>query len=164
MLSDLLETTAGQVAAIAGILLGLGVIWRKGIRPVTTGIARLVDVIPVWFKMADQFESNGGSSMSDRLDAVHDGVAVAVALGEEAKTAASTAAAKVEKVARKLAGVSKVQAEHRKYVHENNRVILDRLATIEGAATVSARQHARKPGEERRSPKKAGAPARRRHT
>lgn len=52
----------------AAVLTALGVIWRKGLRPIIHAARRAEETLPVILSIAEQFKANGGSSLRDTLE------------------------------------------------------------------------------------------------
>jgi hypothetical protein len=117
-LNEHLIDWAGTIGAVAGIILGLGVIWLKGIKPVWGNGRHVVDTGKDFNRKLDwitaQMVSNGGSTVKDQITRVETEVkgftlrfeefatrvlgdsTAALKAAEEAKLAASTAAEKFE--------------------------------------------------------------------
>jgi hypothetical protein len=72
---------ATNLAVIAGVIISLGVIWKKGIVPVFQTLKKLdqmyerVDSLPEWCQSVDeslkQLHPNGGKSLKDRVEDTH---------------------------------------------------------------------------------------------
>ena len=109
---------AGTIGAVAGIILGLGVIWLKGVKPAWRNGRHVVDTGKDFNRKLDwitaQMVENGGSTVKDQITRVETDVkgfairfeefakrvlgdsTAALKAAEEAKLAASTAAEKFE--------------------------------------------------------------------
>lgn len=55
------------VVAVAAVLTALGVIWRKGLRPIIHAAQRAEEALPILLSIAEEFRANGGSSLKDAL-------------------------------------------------------------------------------------------------
>jgi hypothetical protein len=68
----LLDAWATPVGKIAAILIGVGVIWRQGIRPAWRGVKaarhRFHDVATIAEAISAEFRPNGGSTLRDSID------------------------------------------------------------------------------------------------
>lgn len=72
-----IQVIAIWLASLAGICTSIGVIWIKGVRPVSNGvkkvkreISEISSAVPVLMGIADEFKNNGGSTLKDRLDQI----------------------------------------------------------------------------------------------
>jgi hypothetical protein len=60
------------IIAAAAVTTALYTIWRLVLRPIIHALDQLVDAVPVLMDIAEEFKPDHGTSLSDRLDHVHD--------------------------------------------------------------------------------------------
>lgn len=56
------------IVGIAAALTALGVIWRKGLRPIINAAHRTEEALPVILDIAREFRGNNGSTLRDVID------------------------------------------------------------------------------------------------
>lgn len=58
------------LVAVAAAITALGVIWKKGLRPIIRAAQRTEEALPVILSIAEEFKANGGSSLRDSIDTI----------------------------------------------------------------------------------------------
>lgn len=70
-MSSWLTISSQVLAAAAAFLVAVGVIWRKGVRPLLRGLetlTHLADALPILLQIADEMRPNAGRSLRDAID------------------------------------------------------------------------------------------------
>lgn len=72
---DTIQNVAGRIGIIAGALVGIGLIWVKGILPMLKFVAATVraadaleEAVPVLKEIAEEFKPNAGSTLKDTVE------------------------------------------------------------------------------------------------
>ncbi len=69
-----LEIASGVAAALAVLLGSVAIIYRKAIRPVTRGVAVLLEAVPTVLEIAEQFKPDHGTSLMDVVTDMRDDI------------------------------------------------------------------------------------------
>lgn len=133
-----LEVASGVTAALALLLGSIAVIYRKAIRPVTRGIAQLVETVPTIVEIAEQFKPDHGTSLMDVVTDMRDDI-------KELKDDTKKLQGDLIEVVGKQAELNDKQLGFERYVHDFVHDTRNVLTVVQGTLHLQEERAKRPP-------------------